>query len=509
MTTTIDVAALTPVRRRELAALLAEFERRRRQRLLDTMFPASGPLRRELYPKQLAFFRLGAQYRERVFLAGNRVGKTVAAGTEWAYHLTGRYPNWWQGWRFDHPVKLLASGDTHETTRDILQQKMLGTDDRDRTEAIGTGLIPGDAILQVVPRTHIKGAVEKVLVKHASGGTSELWLRSYVQGREIFQGFELDGFWPDEECPEDVYNEGQVRLMTTHGISTLTFTPLNGLTPLLMHLLEGADVTTGADTELPQAGRAIVMCGWDDVPHLSEAIKAEMLAKLPEYQRAARSKGIPSMGSGAVFTVAEEEIKCAPFVLPDIWPRIVGIDFGIDHPSAGVWLAWDRDKDVIYVYDAYRVRGETPTQIVPRLHRRGKWVPVAWPPDGLQRSKGDGIQLAEQYRGQGAAMLHEYAQLPETGDEAGRKVSRTSVEAGVMEMLQRMQDGRFKVFSNLDDWFGEYRLYHRKDGVIVGLQDDLMDATRYGVVMRRYAKVPPDPQKAMLSPRRDYDWRAG
>jgi hypothetical protein len=63
------------------------------------------------------------------------------------------------------------------------------------------------------------------------------------------------------------------------------------------------------------------------------------------------------------------------------------------------------------------------------------------------------------------------------------------VEAGILEMLERMQTGRFKVFRNLSDWFEEYRLYHRKDGLIVKLIDDLMSATRYAVMMKRFAEV--------------------
>ena len=231
--------ALTDEDRAEATEILVELERRQTRRLLGTMFPDAGPLRRELYPRHLEFFAAGKTKKERVFLAGNRVGKTVGAGVETAFHLTGRYPDWWPGHRFEKPIRALISGDTHESTRDILQLKMLGAT-TDRPDRVGTGLIPGDSILGWVPRPHVKGAIEKVTVRHQGAGEtgeSELWLRSYVQGREMFQGFELDLFWPDEEVPEDVYDEGQIRLMTTRGISMLTFTPLKGRTPLVNRLL--------------------------------------------------------------------------------------------------------------------------------------------------------------------------------------------------------------------------------------------------------------------------------
>src|SRR4030095_8530372 len=151
---------------------------------------------------------------------------------------------------------------------------------------------------------------------------SELWLRSYEQGRKIFQGFELDVFWPDEECPEDVYEEGQVRLLTTGGISMLTFTPLNGLTPLGPSLpLTGAPPLAQALTsnapDKPAISRDVVQCGWDDVPHLSEAAKAKLLSKLMPHQRDARTKGIPALGSGAIYPVAETDIVIPDIALPD------------------------------------------------------------------------------------------------------------------------------------------------------------------------------------------------
>jgi hypothetical protein len=155
------------------------------------------------------------------------------------------------------------------------------------------------------------------------------------------------------------------------------------------------------------------------------------------------------------------------------------------------------------------VRESTPAAQAPFILSRGAWIPMAWPHDGLQHEKGSGFQLAQQYRDAGINMLHEMAQFPETGDENGHKVSRVSVEAGVLGMLELMKAGRFKVFSSLNEWFGEFRLYHRKAGKIVKLQDDLMAATRYAYMMLRYAVVPPDPHKPFLNPRRDYDWRVG
>jgi len=228
--------SLTTDQKRELLHLLEERARRKRYRLIDELFPDSGPYARHLYPKHLEFFRAGAFHRERLALMANRAGKSVAGGYEMALHLTGRYPSWWEGKRFDRPVRCLAAGDTSQTTRDIIQNKMLGG--LHDTPEWGTGIIPRDVLHKPTISRGIANAYEEVFVEHESGGKSRLALRSYDQGRRIFQGVELDVVWLDEEVPRDVYEEALIRTMTTQGVVYMTFTPLQGLTPLVVDFLE-------------------------------------------------------------------------------------------------------------------------------------------------------------------------------------------------------------------------------------------------------------------------------
>jgi phage terminase large subunit-like protein len=229
-------STLTTEQKRELVALLEERARRKRYRLIDELFPDDGPYARHLYPKHLEFFRAGAAHRERLFMAANRSGKSVAGGAELTYHLTGRYPDWWEGKRFDKPIRALAAGDTSQTTRDIIQNKLLGG--LWDTPEFGSGLIPRDYLGKPTPSRGIANAYEEITVEHVSGGTSRLAMRSYDQGRRIFQGVELDVVWLDEEVPQDVYEEALVRTMTTQGVVYMTFTPLQGLTPLVVDFLE-------------------------------------------------------------------------------------------------------------------------------------------------------------------------------------------------------------------------------------------------------------------------------
>ena len=216
----------------------------------------------------------------------------------------------------------------------------------------------------------------------------------------------------------------------------------------------------------------------DDVDHYTPEQRAAIIASYPSHERDARAKGIPTMGSGRVFPIEEDFIKCDSFPIPSHWVHIAGIDFGWDHPSAGVKLAWDRDNDIIYVTAAYRARENTPTMFAASVKPWGLWLKWAWPHDGLQHDKGSGEQLAKQYKAQGLNMLYDRS----TFDDG-----TSGVEAGVLEMLDRMQTGRLKVFNQLNDWFEEFRMYHRKDGLIVKKNDDLISATRYSMMMRRFA----------------------
>lgn len=228
--------------------------------------------------------------------------------------------------------------------------------------------------------------------------------------------------------------------------------------------------------------RHITQMTLEDAPHYTPEQRAAIVASYPEHERDARTKGIPILGSGRVFPVAEEKIRCEPIAIPKHWARINGLDFGWDHPFAAAGLAHDRDADICYITGAYRERQAIPAVHVAAIRPWGAWIPCAWPHDGHQHDKGSGDQLAAQYRADGLNTLDEHA----THEEGGY-----GIEAGISEMLERMQTDRFKVFSHLNEWYEEFRLYHRDKGLVVKEHDDLMSATRIAVMMLREAKTQP------------------
>jgi hypothetical protein len=179
-----------------------------------------------------------------------------------------------------------------------------------------------------------------------------------------------------------------------------------------------------------------------------------------------------------------------PIHIEDHWAKIAGIDFGWDHPTAVVWTAWDKDNDEIYIYDCYRQSKASPSSHAEVIRRRTDFVPIAYPHDGNRRDSMGNPGLADQYRNLGCNMLLEHFSNPPA---LGQNKGGNSVEEGLMDMIQYMEQGRFHVFSTLGDWFEEFRMYHRKDSKVVAFKDDLMSATRYAVLSRRFAVSGSDP----------------
>lgn len=189
------------------------------------------------YAKQLEFYGKGQTDRERLLMAANQVGKSYCGAFELAFHLTGRYPDWWPGRRYDRPLRVWAGSDTSETTRDTVQTNLIGPPaDKD---AWGTAAIPKDALVDISPRRGVADAIDTALIRHVSGGTSSLGFKSYDQGRQKWQGAVRDIIWLDEEPPLDIYTEALTRTNTIpDGMIFLTFTPLLGMSEVVHMFLE-------------------------------------------------------------------------------------------------------------------------------------------------------------------------------------------------------------------------------------------------------------------------------
>jgi len=427
------------------------------------------------YPKQKEFHDAGGDpnIKERLLKAGNQVGKTMAASFETAYHLTGKYPDWWKGKRFTKPVAFWAGAPTGQLCRDNPQRLLIG-----RPNDLGTGAIPESDIVDMKRAPgNVPDLMETLVVKSIFGGTSSLTFKSYDQGRLRWQGESLDGVWNDEEPPADVYSEGVTRTNATKGIVYTTFTPLLGMSSVVVRFLK----------EKP-AGTHVTSMTIYDAEHYTKEEREKIVAAYPAHEREARALGVPIMGEGRVFDINEQEFTEISPMIPPHWARIVGMDIGWDHPTACVWMAWDRDSDIVHLYESYKVSQAIPAIHAAALRGRGPWIPVAWPHDALAHDKSSGAQIAQVYRELGVNMFPQKAtHPPEKGKPEG--TGGYGVESGILELATRLKTGRLKVAKHLSEWFEEYRLYHREKGLIVKENDDLLSATRIGIMMLRHAKT--------------------
>jgi len=418
---------------------------------------------------------------QRALMCANQIGKSFCGGRETAFHLTGLYPDWWEGHRFNHPVEFIASSTTNETTRDRCQRELFGEPSDE--EQIGTGAIPKECVGKSERKPGVTGnAKETVLVKHFTDGKfdgwSKVYFKPYEQGQKKFMGYRIHGAWCDEEPPSEVWSQILRATLATNGMAYITFTPEEGVTEVVHGFMNN-----------PAPGQVMIRASWDDAPHMTPEMREQKLAAFKPHERKMRSSGEPLMGTGMIFPVDDDQIRIDPIELPRHWPRICGVDFGYDHPFAAFWWAWDRDTDTIYGYDEYREERALMAIHAEAVNRRGSWIPVVWPHDGMIKDKSSGKPLADKYRDDHHMNMWRdcFSNPPQPGKPEG--TGGQGREVGLLDMLERMETGRLKVFSTCRYFFEEKGMYHRKNGEVVALKDDIMSASRLGAQSLRFASI--------------------
>lgn len=400
------------------------------------------------YKKQFEFHNTNS--RERLLMAGNQVGKSQAGAAEWAMHLTGEYPDWWEGHRFDRSITVIAGSESYELTRDGIQRLMIGPP---ASEAEwGTGTVPARCIVRTTRRMGVSNALDSVTIKHVSGGTSTLLLKAYEQGRGKWQANTVDGIWFDEEPPPDVYFEGITRTNTTQGPITLTFTPLKGMSTVVKRYLseESED-------------RSVITMTIEDAEHYTPEQRQKIIDSYPPHERDARTRGIPVMGSGLIYPINWQDIVERPFAIPDYWPRAYALDVGWNR-TACLWGAWDPADGACHLYAEYYKGQELPIVHAAAIKARGTWVKGVIDPAAQGRSQRDGQQLIADYRNHGLNL----------------KPADNAVEAGIYDVWGLLSTGRLRAFSTLQNLHDEFVMYHRdENGKIVKKDDHLMDCLRY------------------------------
>lgn len=469
----------------ELLKLLEAKETRYRYNRLAYIFPDNDILdfpfihkglvpARSKYPKQLDFFKASKNHPQTVLIAPNGSGKSLCGGYADAVHLTGRYPSWWEGKVFKKPIKAWICGVDTKIVRDAIQQVLLGS-----IADMGSGLIPKDCIYEngkfntrVKPGT--PGAIESITIKHYTNdvfdGYSECYFKSYDQEVASYSGAAIDLIHLDEEPPLLIDTECSARIFRVDGIKYITFTPDKGLSDTMLQFFPDGNVITGE----VGTGKYSVNFDMDDVPHFTDTEKKAFFDSLPPFQREAKFFGRPSAGSGVVYPIYEGDIQFKlkqGFPNPE-WYRAYAMDPGWAK-TAVVWGAYNYESDIWYIYDCY-YRGQQNAEIhASAIRTRGTWIAgiidkAANANDG-QTSQGRIVDI--------------YAKL---GLDVALSRFGKEVEAGILEVWNRLSTGRLLIASHLDPLFKELRLYRRDDkGNIVtsrgrdGTGHDLLDCVRY------------------------------
>jgi phage terminase large subunit-like protein len=438
------------------------------------------------HPKQLEFHNLLAV--EKCLRAGNQLGKSHAGAAQMAMDALGFYPGWYEGFRFDTPTKIerpydflgWAACTTSLTTRDGVQMKLLG--DIRQADGLGTGLIPLDNIVgRPTMSRGISDFCDTITLRRETGARALIRLKSYEMDRRAFQGEAVDLCWLDEDVSRDndvIYGEVLARLVATKGRVILTLTPVLGLSPIRKRFKERAG---GQCAE--------VLMGLDDALHIPPERHEEILARYSESERATRAYGSDLQGEGAVFTIPVDSIKARfdPADFPSYVTWIWGSDFSHggmsagSHPFACVLLAHDPTTDIVYVVHAIRMHRALPALHVQAIKGHPCWdAPFARPHDSNR-----GADLAT---GDTFAAIYRKLGLNVRPTHATFRDGSIALEAGIAEMEQRFATGRLKVAAHLTEVLDEYVGYHRRDGLIHKVDDDLLSAIRVGIMDLRFAK---------------------
>lgn len=453
-----------------LADTVHRLEEKYKYNKILTMFPNDGKYSRSKYPIHINFMNKGKDFRFRAFMGGNRSGKSTTGATELTYHVTGMYPDWWQGKVQKKPMNWWIICESGALYRDSIQKILLGEDE------IGTGLIPKECIESYFALPGTPGAIGTIKVKHKKGHVVTIIVKTYEMSREQFQAAKVDGILFDEEPPENLYTECLMRLMGTGkepGIAILLFTPCKGLSNVILRYLpKGQFPSNGVPPDRPDC--YVCTVDWDHAPHLSDEDKKALLNEIPINERDARTKGIPALGSGKIYPVDEQFITCKPFEIPEYWPRAYGLDFGWV-ATAVVWVAQDPRTQTKYVYTEYK-RGQTVDSLhIESVKRRGDWIPGIADPSGGGRNQSNGQLKIDEYRQKGLILVPGY----------------NAIRVGIDKILNEFESGSLKIFFTCEKLLEEIRIYRydtrNPNEPAKNQEDHLCDALKY--VISRFEEV--------------------
>jgi len=433
-----------------------------------------------LAPNKRQWDFISTHSHETLFAGLNQAGKSTALCIKAAYHLTGLYPPDYVGVRFEDPINAAIGGETAQSTRDLLCERLLG----ELTDR-GSGYLPANTFNPQEDIKRLSGGITNQIdffrVKHHDSngvfnGYSKCYVFSYSTGWQRLQGYTLHWIGIDEEPPFPVYDEFSARLNATNGYMDISMTPLQGETELYLMFEESKD---------PMA-RFLLNYDIDDAGHMTDEDKSRLMEKYENHPLAeARLHGRPVRGAGLIYTVPDELLMVEDFEIPSTFKKIIGLDFPHSVGNfAAAKLAYDEENDVIYMVGEYKEAGQESYHYAHRtLCMGGGDIPCAWPHDA-GRGFTDGSTVSSKYSDLGLNMLKEFSHFV---NPEGKKTF--AVMQIIEDVCDRMATGRFRVFMTCQAFLKEKRRYKHDNGKVAKKQDDhIIDAMHKAIMMLRFAK---------------------
>lgn len=284
------------------------------------------------HQKQLKFHK--STKRRRLYIGGNRSGKTTGGIIEDLWYATGT-----------HPFK---------KTPDVpIRGRICASDFVNGHEKT---IIP--EILRWCPIGYLRGGswhtafdkAERTL--HFANG-SFIELMSYDQDLVKFAGTSRHFIHCDEEPPEDIYKENMARLIDTGGDAWFTMTPVDGMTWIYDKIYEPGV----SNPDHPYID--IITVSMEENPYLNEAEVEMFLGDLDEDEKRARGKGEFIQLGGLIYKMFNPDMHIVDeFIPPKDWLWVASLDHGYNNPTA--WLSHAVNPDGrIFTWAEYYEQGRT------------------------------------------------------------------------------------------------------------------------------------------------------
>ena len=419
-------------------------------------FPDTGKYSRDKYPRQMDLMRAGKTHRIRAFIGGNSSGKSLWLALEAYFHLSGKYPEWWQGHRFNEPIEAWLCGLDAKALRAGLQRILFGGIGKDD---IGTGIIAredltaDDKSLQVWSMGGTSNCIGQFRVRHYTNNEFDGWstveFMTYEQGWKAFQGPTKQFIGFDEE-PDDgkVFAECIARLRGKDGGKPghflAAFTPTDGCRDVYLAFVpKGTYPTDGTHPDDPSKYTCRV--GWSNSPHIDEEWKQSAIVnwKLTDPNNIeARTEGYAALGSGRIYPIDEASIVVSDIEIPSFWKRSYGLDPGWNY-TAAIWIAEDPNTHVKYIYSEYQGSKQIDVVHAEAIKARGNWMRGGIDPHGAKHKRDDGTDKIDYFNSLGLDLV------PASGDP----ITLRSMILGMF------QTGALKILHGCQGLLDDIRIY--------------------------------------------------